>query len=86
MSIYRVTMKINFLVEITDDNAMADPPLQGNTAQAALNRASWAWLKGSQLVKHVNKSLGVKRSFVQKTDWEVVRFADTEQDTEASAP
>ncbi len=80
MSIYRVTMKINFLVEINDDNVMADPrpPLQGNTAQAALNRASWAWLRGSQLAKHVAQSLGVKRSYALKKDWEVVQLEDTE--------
>ena len=78
MSTYRVTMKINFLVEINDENVTADPraPLQGDTAQSALNRASWSWLRGMQLMKPWNKSLGVKRSFAWKRDWEVVRLDD----------
>ena len=75
MSIYRVTMKINFLVEINDKNATAGPrePLQGDTPQSALNRVSWIWLKGMQGMKQWNKLLGVKRSFAHKQDWEVIR-------------
>ena len=78
MSTYRVTMKVNFLVEINDENVTAAPrvPLQGDTAQAALNRASWSWLRGMQLMKQWNTSLGVRRSFAHKRDWEVVRLED----------
>lgn len=81
MSVYRVTMKINYLVEINDENARSDPrqSLQGNTSQAALNRASWVWLRGSQMVKELSRSLGVKRSFAMKKDWEVVRLEDETQ-------
>jgi len=83
MSVYCVTMKINFLVEINDDNALADPrlPLQGDTPQSALNRACWVWLKGSQMVKQLNKSLGVKRTYARKQEWEVVCLEDTGQET-----
>jgi len=85
MSVYRVTMKINFLVEIDDKNALADlrPALQGDTAQSALNRACWVWLKGSREVKQLNKSLGIKRAFTWKKDWEVIRLEDAGQKAEA---
>ncbi len=88
MSVYRVTMKINFLVEIDDKNALADPrpALQGDTAQSALNRACWVWLKGSREVKPLNKRLGVKRAFARKKDWEAIRFEDAGQEAAPKVP
>ena len=60
MSLYRVTMKISFMVDVTPENQEADPrlPLQGDTPEAAINRASWVWLKGIGLAQKTRKALG----------------------------
>ena len=75
MSFYRVTLKIDFIVNINPENELADPrpALQGDTPEAAANRASWIWLEGMRLTSGTRKSLGVGRSFCRKADVEVTK-------------
>lgn len=82
---YRVTMKINFIVNINDNNRLADPrpPLQGDTAEAAVNRAVWCWLKSMSLMREMRRTLGVGRSMTRKADIQVVAI---EQDPSAPGP
>ena len=76
MSLYRLTLKIDFMVNINEENLIADPrpALQGDTPKAAVNRACWIWLQGMQLVQETKKSLGVGRSFYRTADVEVQRL------------
>ena len=81
MSLYRVTLKINFMVDINEENNFADPrpALQGDTSKAAVNRASCVWMKGMSLTADTRKSLGVGQSFSRVADVEVVNVEPTTQ-------
>ena len=76
MTSYRVSLKIDFIVNINPENELADsrPPLQGDTLEAAVNRASWVWLEGMKLTSETRKSLGVGRSFSRRADVEVMKI------------
>ncbi len=85
MSLYRVTLKVDFMVNINDENLNADqrPALQGDTPKSAVNRASWVWLKGMRLAQETRKSLGVGRSFYRTADVEVQRLKLEDQEWQA---
>ncbi len=74
MGLYRVTLTINLDVRITEDNAEADPrpALQGDHAQAALNRATTMWLEGMSRAER--KALGMGRSVIMKKDMHVIEI------------
>ncbi len=85
MSLYRVTLKIDFMVNINEENLKADPrpALQGDTLKSAVNRASWVWLKGMRLAQETRKCLGVGRSFYRAADVEVLRLEPEDQEWQA---
>ncbi len=74
MGLYRVTLKINLDVRITEDNATVDPhpALQGDHPQSALNRAAWMWLRGMSQAER--KALGLGRSVLLKKDMHVIEI------------
>lgn len=86
MSFYRVTLKIDFIVNINPENELADPrpALQGDTPDAAVNRASWVWLEGMKLAAETRNSLGVGRSFYRTADVEVTELESQEPSTSSA--
>ena len=88
MSSYRVTLKIDFIVDINPENELVDPrpALQGDTPEAAANRASWVWLEGMKLTGGTRKSLGVGRSLCRKSYVEVTQVEAPAPETDSKEP
>lgn len=84
MGRYRVTLTVNYVVDITPENERADPrpPLQGDRAEAALARALWVLLAHR---RELCWKLGISRTITEAKDYRVEVLPEPTEDEKKRA-